>query len=177
MHGNKKLLLVGRPESVIIHRISSLQESLKCNDRILLFSQSLFTLNLIEDFLKKKKLTNVEVGVYCLSVLTFKEQIRWKPRNFSFKWHVITPDPLFTQLSQLKTNAIINSQSIVRIPWIGPRLVHNPSVLRRFGVSRGSYYLTTHPLRRDRRHIFAVCKIFSVWKLIPPTLPWDLGLG
>ena len=64
----KKLLLVGRPESVIIHRISSLQESLKCNDRILLFSQSLFTLNLIEDFLKKKKLTNVEVGVYCLSI-------------------------------------------------------------------------------------------------------------
>ena len=68
VHGNKKLLLVGRPESVIIHRISSLQESLKCNDRILLFSQSLFTLNLIEDFLKKKKLTNVEVGVYCLSI-------------------------------------------------------------------------------------------------------------
>ena len=63
-----KLLLVGRPESVIIHRISSLQESLKCNDRILLFSQSLFTLNLIEDFLKKKKLTNVEVGVRCPSI-------------------------------------------------------------------------------------------------------------
>ena len=68
VHGNKKLLLVGRPESVIIHRISSLQESLKCNDRILLFSQSLFTLNLIEDFLKKKKLTNVEVGVCLLSI-------------------------------------------------------------------------------------------------------------
>ena len=30
------------------------------NDRILLFSQSLFTLNLIEDFLKRKKLTEAE---------------------------------------------------------------------------------------------------------------------
>merc|ERR1719192_2883209 len=42
-----------------------LEESLKCNDRILLFSQSLFTLNLIEDFLKKKKLTNVEEPWVC----------------------------------------------------------------------------------------------------------------
>ena len=38
-----------------------LQESVRCNDRILLFSQSLFTLNLIEDFLKRKHLTETEV--------------------------------------------------------------------------------------------------------------------
>merc|ERR1711874_831998 len=37
-----------------------LEESVKRNDRILLFSQSLFTLNLIEDFLKRKKLTEAE---------------------------------------------------------------------------------------------------------------------
>merc|ERR1719445_1861350 len=35
-----------------------LEESLLCDDRILLFSQSLFTLNLIEEFLKQKKLTS-----------------------------------------------------------------------------------------------------------------------
>merc|ERR1719300_1140209 len=35
-----------------------LEESLLCDDRILLFSQSLFTLNLIEEFLKQKKITN-----------------------------------------------------------------------------------------------------------------------
>ena len=34
---------------------------MKRDDRILLFSQSLFTLNLIEDFLKRKKLTEAEV--------------------------------------------------------------------------------------------------------------------
>ena len=38
-----------------------LEESLACDDRILLFSQSLFTLNLIEDFMKQKKLTKAEV--------------------------------------------------------------------------------------------------------------------
>merc|ERR1719266_2894633 len=37
-----------------------LEESVKRDDRILLFSQSLFTLNLIEDFLKRKKLTEAE---------------------------------------------------------------------------------------------------------------------
>merc|ERR1719245_2222492 len=37
-----------------------LEESVSRNDRILLFSQSLFTLNLIEDFLKRKKLTEAE---------------------------------------------------------------------------------------------------------------------
>lgn len=37
-----------------------LEESVRSNDRILLFSQSLFTLNLIEDFLKRKKLTDAE---------------------------------------------------------------------------------------------------------------------
>jgi len=38
-----------------------LEESLLCDDRILLFSQSLFTLNLIEEFLKQKKLTSEQV--------------------------------------------------------------------------------------------------------------------
>merc|ERR1719471_596569 len=42
-----------------------LEESLACQDRLLLFSQSLFTLNLIEEFLKKKKLTNVEEPWVC----------------------------------------------------------------------------------------------------------------
>jgi len=37
-----------------------LEESMAVNDRILLFSQSLFTLNLIEEFLRRKKLTNAE---------------------------------------------------------------------------------------------------------------------
>jgi RAD54-like protein 2 len=37
-----------------------LEESLAVNDRILLFSQSLFTLNLIEEFLRRKKLSQAE---------------------------------------------------------------------------------------------------------------------
>lgn len=37
-----------------------LEESLAVNDRILMFSQSLFTLNLIEEFLRRKKLTKAE---------------------------------------------------------------------------------------------------------------------
>jgi len=37
-----------------------LEESMAVNDRILMFSQSLFTLNLIEEFLRRKKLTKAE---------------------------------------------------------------------------------------------------------------------
>jgi len=37
-----------------------LEESLAVNDRILMFSQSLFTLNLIEEFLRRKTLTSAE---------------------------------------------------------------------------------------------------------------------
>ena len=44
-----------------LDKLSLFQESVKKDDRILLFSQSLFTLNLIEDFLKRKKLTEAEV--------------------------------------------------------------------------------------------------------------------
>jgi len=40
--------------------LAILESSIEVGDRILLFSQSLFTLNLIEDFLQKKELTNCE---------------------------------------------------------------------------------------------------------------------
>jgi len=49
VHSNKLQIFLG-----------ILEESLDVNDRILLFSQSLFTLNLIEEFLKRKKLTKSE---------------------------------------------------------------------------------------------------------------------
>ena len=44
------------------HKKYVFQESLAVDDRILLFSQSLFTLNLIEEFLRRKKLTKAEVN-------------------------------------------------------------------------------------------------------------------
>ena len=40
-----------------------LEESLAVGDRLLMFSQSLFTLNLIEEFLQRKKLTSAEVSL------------------------------------------------------------------------------------------------------------------
>merc|ERR1719445_2530976 len=48
---NKLVLLLG-----------ILEESLKCDDRVLLFSQSLFTLNLIEEFLRAHRPSSLQEG-------------------------------------------------------------------------------------------------------------------